>query len=48
MGVFGGTLSPFCLFAPHPLTLPWFLAGVAAASLYWMSLALAQIFPRTA
>ena len=38
MGVFAGTLSLFCLFAPHPLTLAWFFAGVAAASLYRISL----------
>ena len=48
MGVFAGTLSLCCLFAPHTLTLPWFFAGVAAASLYWTALAFAQIFPDTA
>jgi len=48
MGVFAGTLSLCCLFAPHTLTLPWFFAGVAAASLYWTALAFAQIFPGTA
>ena len=45
MGVFAGTLSLCCLFAVHPLTLPWFFAGTAAASLYWVSLASAQLFP---
>jgi hypothetical protein len=29
MGVFAGTLSLCCLFAPHTLTLPWFFASVA-------------------
>jgi hypothetical protein len=48
MGVFAGTLSLCCLFAPRPLMLPWFFAGAAAASLYWISLALALIFPGTA
>ena len=48
MGVFAGSLSLACLFAPDPLTLPWFFAGTAAASLYWTSLALARIFPGTA
>ena len=48
MGVFAGTLSLCFLFAPPTLTLPWFFAGVAAASLYWTSLAFAQIFPGTA
>ena len=48
MGVFAGTLSLCCLFAPHTLTLPWFFAGAAAGSLYWISLAFAQIFPGTA
>jgi hypothetical protein len=47
MGIFAGTLSLCCLFAPQTLTLPWFFAGVAAASLYWTSLAFAQIFPGT-
>ena len=37
-----------CRSAAHPLTLPWFIAGAAAASLYWVGLALAQIFPGTA
>jgi hypothetical protein len=48
MGVFAGTLSLFCLFAVHPLTRPWFFAGAAAASLYWVALAFAQLFPGTA
>ncbi len=48
MGVFAGTLSLFCLFAVHPLTRPWFFAGAAAASLYWVGLAFAQLFPGTA
>ena len=48
MGVLAGTLSLCCLFAVHPLTLPWFFAGTAAASLYWVGLAGAQIFPDTA
>ena len=48
MGVFAGSLSLCCLFAPRTLTLPWFFAGVAAASLYWTALAFAQIFPGTA
>ena len=43
MGVFAGTLSLFCLFAVHPLTRPWFFAGAAAASLYWVGLDLAQL-----
>ena len=48
MGVFAGLLSLFCLFAAHPLTLSWFFAGLTAASLYWVSLAFAQLFPDTA
>lgn len=48
MGVFAGTLSLCCLFAVHPLTLPWFFAGTAAASLYWAGLVFAQLFPGTA
>ena len=48
MGVFAGTLSLVCLFAVHPLTRPWFFAGAAAASLYWVGLAFAQLFPGTA
>ncbi len=48
MGVFAGTLSLFCLFAVHPLTRPWFFAGAAAASLYWVGLSFAQLFPGTA
>jgi hypothetical protein len=48
MGVFAGTFSLCCLFAVHPLTLPWFFAGTAAASLYWAGLVFAQLFPGTA
>ena len=48
MGVFSGTLSLFLLFGVRPLTMPWFLAGVAVASLYWLGLAFAAFFPGTA
>lgn len=48
MGVFSGTLSLVLLFAVHPLTMPWFLAAVAVASLYWFGLVFAAFLPGTA
>ena len=48
MGIFGGSLSLYILFATGPLTLRMFLLATAAAGMYWVSMALAPLFPGTA
>jgi hypothetical protein len=48
MGIFMGTLSLILLFAVRPLTMPWFLAATAVASIYWLGLIFAPLFPGTA
>jgi hypothetical protein len=48
MGIFGGSLSLYILFADGPLTLRTFLLAVAAAAMYWVSMVLAPLFPGTA
>ncbi|MBV8101554.1 MAG: hypothetical protein JOZ31_20625 [Verrucomicrobia bacterium] len=48
MGIFAGSLSLYILFACGPLTLRMFLLATAAAAMYWVSAALAPLFPGTA
>ena len=48
LGIFGGSLSLYILFACGPLTLRLFLLAAAAAAMYWFSMALAPFFPGTA
>jgi len=48
MGFFGGGLSLAILVGSHPLTLPMFLFATVAAASYFVSMALAPIFPGTA
>ena len=47
LGIFGGSLSLYLLFACGPLTLRLCLLA-AAAAMYWFSMALAPFFPGTA
>ena len=48
LGIFGGSLSLYILFACGPLTLRLFLLAAAAAAMYWFSMVLAPFFPGTA
>ena len=48
LGIFGGSLSLYILFACKPLTRPLFMLAAAAAAMYWFSMALAPLFPGTA
>lgn len=48
LGIFGGSLSLFILFASGPLTHRMFILAAAAAAMYWFSMALAPLFPGTA
>ncbi len=48
MGILTGSLALFILFHFHPLTISLFLIAAAIASLYWISLLLAPLFPGTA
>lgn len=48
MGIGLGLLGGLSLFAFRPLTLPGFLIASGAASLYWISMILAPLFPGTA
>jgi hypothetical protein len=48
IGVFTGTLSLILLFSVRPLTMPWFLTATAVASIYWLGLIFAPLFPGTA
>jgi hypothetical protein len=48
MGILTGTLSLVLLFGVRPLTMPWFLTATAVASLYWLGLVFAPLFPGTA
>ena len=47
MGIFGGLLSLAILFGGWPLTLPLFLLAAAVAASYFVSMALAPMFPGT-
>lgn len=47
MGMFGGTLSLAILFGAQPLTLPLLLLAAGVAASYFVSMALAPIFPGT-
>ncbi|GAN55176.1 DUF6640 family protein [Tanticharoenia sakaeratensis] len=48
MGFFGGGLSLFLLFGPYALSLPLFLLASALAASYFVTMAIAPIFPGTA
>lgn len=48
LGIVTGTIALVLLFAVRPLTLPLFLVGAAAASAYWVTMALTPFFPGTA
>ncbi len=48
MGIFTGTLALVLLFGVHPLTMLRFLTATAVASLYWLGLIFAPLFPGTA
>ncbi len=48
MGIVNGTIALAVLFAFRPLTLPLFLVATAAASVYWVTMVLAPLFPGTA
>ena len=48
IGILGGALALFILFYFHPLTLPLLLIAAGVASLYWLSMVLAPLFPGTA
>lgn len=48
LGIFGGSLSLYILFASGPLTPRMFFLAAAAAAMYWFSMALAPLFPGTA
>ena len=47
MGMFGGLLSLAVLFGAQPLTFPLFLIAAAGAASYFVSMALAPVFPGT-
>jgi hypothetical protein len=47
MGVFGGLLSLAILFGGQPLTLPSFLLAAGVAGSYFLSMAVAPVFPGT-
>jgi hypothetical protein len=48
MGIGLGLLGGLILFAPRPLTTPGLLLASGVASLYWISMLLAPLFPGTA
>ena len=48
MGIVNGTIAVVVLFTFHPLTLPLFFVGTAAASVYWVTMVFAPLFPGTA
>ena len=48
MGIVSGTLSLVILFGTQSLTLPAFLLSTAIAANYFVTMALAPLFPRTA
>ncbi len=48
MGIVNGSIALVVLFGFRPLTLPLFLVGTAAASVYWVTMVLAPLFPGTA
>lgn len=48
LGIFLGSLSLYLLFGFGPLTPRMFYLATATASFYWLSMAFAQAFPRTA
>ena len=48
LGIFGGSLSLYILFASGPLTHRMFFLAAAAAAMYWFSMSLAPLFPGTA
>ena len=47
MGMFGGLLSLAILFGARPLTLPMFLLSAGIAASYFVSMAIAPVFPGT-
>ena len=47
-GIANGTIALVVLFGFRPLTLPLFLLATAAASVYWVTMVLAPLFPGTA
>jgi hypothetical protein len=47
MGIFAGLLSLAILFGSHSLTLPMFLFAACMAASYFVSMALAPVFPGT-
>jgi hypothetical protein len=47
MGILAGSTSLFILFYFRPLTVPLFLIAAAIASMYWVSLLCAPLFPGT-
>ena len=48
LGIANGTIALVLLFGFRPLTLPLFLVATVAASAYWVTMALAPLFPGTA
>ena len=48
LGIVIGSIALVLLFAIRPLTLPLFLVAAACGSAYWVTMALAPIFPGTA
>ena len=48
LGIANGAIALVLLFAVRPLTLPLFLVATASASAYWVTMALAPVFPGTA
>ena len=48
LGIANGTIALVLLFGFRPLTLPLFLVATASASAYWVTMALAPLFPGTA
>ena len=48
MGIVNGTIALVVLFGVRPLTIPLFLVATAAASVYWVTMVMAPLFPGTA
>ena len=47
LGIVNGAIALVLLFAFRPLTMPLFLVATASASAYWVTMAVAPIFPGT-
>ena len=47
-GIFGGLLTLYILFGFGPLTRPMLFLGAIPAAMYWLTMALAPLFPGTA